>query len=130
MDTTHTLTPGRFCWLDLAASDAGRAQAFYAAMFGWTFREQRANGGVFTRVASGGRELGSLYALSPRQRAHGVPSHWTPYVAVTDVDAAAARAAALGGRTLVAPFEVEHTARIALVEDAVGALLGLWQAPT
>lgn len=44
--------------------------------------------------------------------------------------ALAPRIAALGGRILVAPFEVEGIARIALIEDAVGAVLGLWQAPS
>ena len=32
-----------------------------------------------------------------------------------------------GGRILVAPFDVEAMARIALAEDAVGALIGLWE---
>jgi predicted enzyme related to lactoylglutathione lyase len=35
--------------------------------------------------------------------------------------------AAWGGRLVVAPFDVPGTARIALIEDAVGALVGLWQ---
>jgi predicted enzyme related to lactoylglutathione lyase len=127
MDTSNTPSPGAFCWLDLAAADADRAKAFYARLFGWTFHDQHANGGTFTCLRSGSQNLGSLYALSPRQLAHGVPSHWTPYVRVVDLDAAAARAVDLGGRLVIAPFEVAHTARIALIEDAVGALVGLWQ---
>jgi predicted enzyme related to lactoylglutathione lyase len=127
MDTSNTPSPSAFCWLDLAAADADRAKAFYARLFGWTFHDQHANGGTFTCLRSGSQNLGSLYALSPRQLAHGVPSHWTPYVRVVDLDAAAARAVDLGGRLVIAPFEVAHTAHIALIEDAVGALVGLWQ---
>ncbi len=116
-----------FCWFDLAARDMALAKSFYAQAFGWRFETVRVNGGYFTRCRAGAHEVGSLYPLKPAQREHGVPSHWTPYLRVDDVDARAARVAALGGRVLVAPFEVEHTARIALIEDAVGAVLGLWQ---
>lgn len=119
--------PGTFCWLDLAASDADSAMAFYAQAFGWRFETQRANGGHFTRCRAGGRDVGSLYPLKRAQLEHGVPSHWTPYIRVAKVDALASRVAALGGRVLVAPFDVQGTARIALIEDAVGAVVGLWQ---
>lgn len=119
--------PGTFCWLDLAASDAGQARAFYAQVFGWHFADQHANGGRFTRCRVGTQDVGSLYGLRPAQLAQGVPSHWTPYLRVEDTDATARRIAPAGGRIVVAPFDVQHTARIALVEDAVGALVGLWQ---
>lgn len=124
------LAPGTFCWLDLAARDAALAKRFYAGAFGWTFEEQRANGGVFTRCHAGdagGRGVASLYQIRRAELDRGVPSHWTPYIAVADADAAARRAAGLGGRLVVAPFEVNGIARIALIEDAVGALVGLWQ---
>jgi predicted enzyme related to lactoylglutathione lyase len=119
--------PGHFCWLDLAASDAVLAKAFYAEVFGWTAREQPANGGFFTRWLLDGRTVGSMYPLGIAQRVHDVPSHWTPYVRVDHVDAAAQRVLACGGRLLVQPFDVDAMARIALVHDAVGAQLGLWQ---
>lgn len=119
--------PGTFCWLDLAASDESRAKQFYAQAFGWTFHDQKANGGRFTRCFAGEQAVGSLYPLRRAQLEYGVPSHWTPYVCVDDVDAAAQRIVPLGGRLVVAPFDVEGVARIALIEDAVGALVGLWQ---
>jgi predicted enzyme related to lactoylglutathione lyase len=120
---------GTFCWLDLAASDAGRAQRFYAQAFGWHFHERAANGGRFTLCRAGERDIASMYPLRRAQLEAGMPSHWTPYVAVPDLQAAASRVTASGGRIVVAPFDVEGMARIALVEDAVGALLGLWQSP-
>ena len=119
--------PGTFCWLDLAASNAAVARQFYAQAFGWSFVDQQANGGVFTRCRVGGRDVGSLYQLRRAQLDRGVPSHWTPYIRVSSVDSAASRIAILGGRLVVAPFEVDATARIALIEDAIGALVGLWQ---
>ena len=119
--------PGSFCWLDLAARDVARARAFYGAAFGWTFTEESANGGWFTRLHAAGRPAGSLYQLRDALVDAGVPSHWTPYIRVEDADTALQRTTQCGGRTLVAPFVVEGNARIALLEDAVGALIGLWQ---
>lgn len=119
--------PGGFCWLDLAAADAARAKLFYAQAFGWTSRDQHANGGLFTRWTAGGQEIASLYQLRRAQLDAGIPSHWTPYVLVANVNAAALRITECGGRVIVAPFDLPGSARIALIEDAVGALLGLWE---
>lgn len=127
MQAPDQTPPGSFCWLDLAASDARAAMDFYAAAFGWTFATVQANGGSFTRCIAGDADVGSLYPLPRAQLEHGVPSHWTPYVRVDDIDALCSRVAALGGQVRVRPFDVDRTARIALIEDAVGALLGLWQ---
>lgn len=127
MPSLYPPRPGAFCWLDLAARDAGRARSFYAQAFGWTFRDQSALGGHFTRAQLGGHDVASLYQLKQAQIEHGVPSHWTPYVGVAQVEAAVQRVGACGGRVIVAPFDVPGVARIALIEDAVGALVGLWQ---
>jgi len=119
---------GRFCWLDLAAVDAAAAKRFYADAFGWRFADVRANGGVFTRCSDAdGRDVASLYQLRRDDVERGAASHWTAYLAVADVAVAARRVAAAGGRVLVQPFAVEDVARIALVEDAVGAVFGVWQ---
>ena len=118
-----------FCWHDLAAADAPAAVRFYGAVFGWSAAVQRANGGSFLRLRSGRRDVGSLYPLGRAQLDAGVPSHWTSYVRVDDVEAAARRAHDAGGRVLVAPFAVEGTASIAVIGDPAGAALGLWQDP-
>jgi predicted enzyme related to lactoylglutathione lyase len=118
---------GQFCWVDLAASDAARAGAVYRDVFGWTAQEQSANGGAFTRLQHAGRDVGSLYQLSRKHLDNGVPSHWTPYVHVDDVDAITRRAVSCGGEVIVNPFAVSGVARIALIVDAVGAQAGLWQ---
>ncbi|MGD8350920.1 MAG: VOC family protein [Gammaproteobacteria bacterium] len=119
--------PARFRWLDLAAVDARKAADFYLGMFGWDTQREAANGGEFLRFAHAGEVLASLYQLGPRQIAGGVPSHWTPYIGVNDVGAMAARAAKLGGQVVVKPFDVDGMARVSLVTDSTGALLGLWE---
>lgn len=118
---------GRFCWVDLAASDAVGANAFYGNLFGWSSHEQPANGGSFTRLRLCERDVGSMYPLRQSQLDQGVPSHWTPYIRVDDVDDVVRRAASLGGRLIVQPFAVSDIARIALILDSVGAHVGLWE---
>ena len=118
---------GRFCWVDLAATDAAHAVDFYTGLFGWNAREHRANGGSLVRLAHEGRDVGSLYQMRDTARRTGVASHWTPYVKVEDARAACERASELGGSLVVSPFTVDGMARIALVVDPVGAAFGLWE---
>jgi uncharacterized protein len=118
---------GQFCWVDLVATDAACAEAFYSELFGWTSREQAANGGTFTRMRLSGRDVGSLYQLSRDHLDRGIPSHWTPYIRVDDVGDAARRAATFDGKVIVRPFEVSGVARIAIIQDSVGAHVGLWE---
>ena len=122
-----TAAAGEFCWLDLAATDAVAARRFYRNMFGWSAHERSANGGHFTHLRLAGRDVGSLYQLSNHVLERGAPSHWLPYVRVGDIETSARRTAQHGGQVLVRPFEVEGVARIALILDAVGAQVGLWQ---
>ena len=106
---------GRFCWVDLAATDAARATDFYGQVFGWAPCEQLANGGSFTRMRLSDQDVGSIYQLKRAHRDQGVPSHWTPYIRVDDVDHVA--------RGVV----VSGIAQIALILDSVGAQVGLWE---
>jgi len=117
----------QFCWLDLAATDADSAKAFYGKLFGWTSYEQPANGGSFTRLRLSDHDVGSLYQLREALLDHGMSSHWTPYVRVDNVSDAVQRATFLGGTMIARPFVVSGIARIALIQDSVGALVGLWE---
>jgi predicted enzyme related to lactoylglutathione lyase len=116
---------GRFCWVDLAATDAARAKDFYGQVFGWTPCEQPANGGSFARMRLSDQDVGSIYQLKRAYRDQGVPSHWTPYIRVDDVNNAAQRVVSHGGKVIVRPFVVSDIAQIALILDSVGAQLGL-----
>lgn len=126
------MVPGTFVWQDLASDDVDRAAAFYAAMFGWQCRTAQANGGVFHRLSLEGRDIASLYRIGEAARMRGMRPHWTSYISVPSVDEAAARAEANGGAVLVQPLDIGapgalRLARIALIGDPDGAVLGLWE---
>lgn len=127
MNNVDTVPAGRFCWLDLAATDAATATRFYHRLLRWTSYEQPANGGHFTRLQASGRDVGSLYQLRRELLGRGATSHWTPYVCVLDVDDTTRRASEIGGPVIARPFEVSGIARIAVTVDGVGAHIGLWE---
>jgi predicted enzyme related to lactoylglutathione lyase len=116
----------RFCWVDLATVDQ-RAAKFYCRLFAWTVRDRRVGEGRYSTFADRAAPFASLYQLARKQIEHGVPSHWTPYVSVPDVDAAASKAAGLGGQIIVPPHDAGGLARVSLIADPTGALIGLWQ---
>lgn len=116
-------------WADCATTDLAGAEAFYAAVFGWTAeRAGTSDGGFYSVQRLGGRMVAGLYELSAPMRQMGVPPHWGTYIHVDDVDAALARARAEGGTVLDGPFDEPGVGRIAIIRDAVGAHVRLWHA--
>ena len=86
---------GTVSWVDLMAWDLEKAQAFYGALFGWTFEVGVEGNGYYTmarrRAAARG---GADAALQGR----AVPADLEPYFAVESVDRSVARLKELGGR--------------------------------
>ena len=128
MNTPSKSLPGRFIWHDLAAADTTAALEFYGAVFGWKGIAENANGGQFIRLQCDGQDVGSMYRLSQREHLSGVPSHWTPYIGVADIGDTIRKVRIAGGQVVVGPFEVEGVARIAVVADVLGCIMGLWEA--
>jgi predicted enzyme related to lactoylglutathione lyase len=106
-----------------------RASDFYQKLFGWTAHANAVGKGTFGLFQLNNSNIGSVYQLNPRQLEQGTPSHWTPYVAVQSADETASRAANLGATVVIEPFFIPGIARITLLQDPVGALVGLWQRP-
>jgi predicted enzyme related to lactoylglutathione lyase len=112
---------GRFVYHDLLTTRPADARRFYAALLGWTCTPRDAGGFEYTDVRAGAYRFGGMVPLDP---AHGMPSHWTGYVAVEDVDAACARAEAAGGRVCVPPHEIPgRVGHFAVLNDPTGAML-------
>jgi uncharacterized protein len=117
--------PGRFCWPELATTDAAAARSFYAELFGWDLRDVAATKTIFTLA---GRDAAALYPLAASPGDRGASPRWNSYVAVASADASAAAAVSLGGTVLTEPFDVGMSGRTAVVRDSQGATLSLWEA--
>lgn len=126
MAEMQSYMPGTFCWVDLATPDPEAAKAFYGSVFGWTAEDPYRDLGVpYTMLSHGGRQACGLYPPSPEQ---GPTPYWSSYVNVTDVDATAERAVALGATPVMPAMDVMGEGRMCVIQDPTGALVGLWQA--
>src|SRR4051795_6346055 len=97
------------CWVELAGTDPGRVQDFYAELFGWEPAGDR------FRLA--GRAVAGLARVRPER-----PAGWLTYLAAPDLDAMVEQGAAAGGHCLIRPTE-GHGGRYAIVQDRAGAAL-------
>jgi uncharacterized protein len=121
--------PGAFCWVELATSDQKAAKDFYGKLFGWAANDMPMGPNDFYTIFKlDGRDTSAAYTIRPDQKAQGVPPHWMLYVAVESADAAAARAAKLGGKVMAPAFDVYDAGRMAVISDPQGAVFCVWQA--
>ena len=100
-------------WFEVLGSDAGRSQAFYRELFGW-----EVPGGAYGQVSAGiGGGIGA-----------GGEARWaTVYASVADVEAALARAEALGGTRVYGPRAVDDHTETGAFRDPAGNLFGVYR---
>lgn len=112
--------PGCLTWNDLNTSDPEAAQRFYERLFGWRF--EKVEGGFdYWVIYNGERTNGGMRPFSEPERQAGLMSHWLPYFAVEDTDAALEKAGALGGRVMAGPYDVPGGGRIGVILDPQNA---------
>lgn len=120
---------GAFCWADNSSTDPEVAKAFYMDLFGWGKDDMPIGEGMtYTMFTKDGETVAALSGLSPELLERGIPSHWSNYVAVDNVDALVDKITDNGGNILVGPMDVFDSGRTMFIQDPTGAQLGLWQA--
>jgi predicted enzyme related to lactoylglutathione lyase len=124
MPTRESAPVGAPCWIELFTSDADRARAFYDELFGWTSEEPNPEFGGYINFSRDGVRVAGAMANDGSQ---GAPDGWTIYLAVEDAAATADAAAAHGGTVHVPPADVGDLGRFAVLGDAAGAIVGIWQ---
>ncbi|HEY2357334.1 MAG TPA: VOC family protein [Phenylobacterium sp.] len=115
---------GRFIWYELATSNGAGAKAFYPGLMGWDVDETTGAAMDYTIVGPGAG-VGGIAAMQPDMAAAGVPPHWTGYVAVDEVDAAAEKVKTLGGVVQVGPMDIPGIGRFAVIADPTGAAIAI-----
>ncbi|MCK5945016.1 MAG: VOC family protein, partial [Planctomycetes bacterium] len=114
--------PGRFVWHDLMTTDAVKSKTFYGALFDWEIEERPMQGFSYNMIHVGPGPVGGIIEEK------AIPmSHWMPYVAVEDVDAAAAKCKELGGTVCVLPTDIPATGRFAVLGDPQGAFFSVYK---
>lgn len=133
--------PGSLNFNGLNTRDAESAKSFYGSVFGWETLRLGGAGGMWRlpgygdflersdpdlrkRMAESGAPEGfedvvaSLNPIADDQPE--IPAHWGVTFGVDDADATAERAAELGGRVVVAPFDAPWV-RMTVITDPQGA---------
>ena len=114
----ETAGVGRVVWHELQSQDVGRSRIFYEELFGWRVEAPASTGEPALLRA----QTAAIGAMTKLPAPFG-PTRWIAYVSVSDAQAIAARAVALGCR-LIASRDVNGQ-RAAILEDALGARFGL-----
>jgi predicted enzyme related to lactoylglutathione lyase len=131
MATMTKHAPGTFSWVELGTTNQDAAKKFYAAVFGWTFKDtpMGPDAGVYTIFQNKDQPCAALYTLMPDMQKQGIPPHWGAYVTVNSADETAKKATTLGGKVMMEPFDVMGTlGRMAVIQDPTGAVFSVWQA--
>lgn len=121
--------PGTPAWIDLVTTDRPAAQAFYRAVFGWSFENQILdNEVVYVLARHNQREAAGMASRTPEEVALGVPSAWNLFFATEDIHKTCAHAASLGATVRTPPFGNPVVGKLAVLADPTGAPFSLWQA--
>ncbi len=112
--------PNQVVHFEVHGKDGKRLGEFYTQLFGW--KVDANNPMQYGLVSAASAGIGGGIAQSPQA------PKVTFYVAVDDLAVSLARAAQLGGRTLMEPHAVPGGPEIALFEDPEGNAIGLLRA--
>jgi len=121
--------PSALCWTELATTSAEKAQAFYPGLFGWVAQPSADPAMPYFEWVLDGNHFGGMMEIDEHWGPawKDIPSHWTVYFMVKDVDERTARAIALGAKIRVPPSDIPKVGRFAVIEDPQGAVFSLFQ---
>jgi predicted enzyme related to lactoylglutathione lyase len=119
---------GAMCWAELTTRDVAAAKTFYPAVFGWD-PETHEGEMPYTEfhLAPGADAIAGMMAMPDMVPAE-VPSYWSEYFGVDDVDASAAKAGELGATVVAGPADIPGGGRFAVILDPQGAVFGIFRA--
>jgi len=116
---------GTFGWSECQTRDVEKANAFYAAVFGWRPTAFEGGGpGQYTVFENDGRGIGGCMTM-PDMVPKEIPAYWLTYFIVDDADAAVSTATAQGGGVLAPAMDVPTVGRIAVLTDPSGAAFAI-----
>lgn len=132
MTATLTRTLGRFVWRELHTRDVAAAKRFYRALFGWRAEDvPMGPDWSYTLLYLGDKQVGGMNDIANLPDGGvGVPEHWTVYVSVADVDAAAELAISEGARQVAPCMDIPNVGRFAAIQDPQGAHINLFRSTT
>lgn len=113
---------GKCNWNELSTPDPASGNAFYAKVFGWKLADsmKMPDGGAYTFVDVGEARVGATMKQSP-----GAPPGWMFYFRAPDIEAAAEKVKAGGGKVHAGPMEVPGGDKVIVASDPHGVPFGV-----
>ncbi len=124
MPATESFAIGAPCWVDLMTSDTDRSRAFYSELFGWTADEPAEEFGGYFNFSKDGVWVAGCMSQQPGSE---MPDVWSVYLTSDDARKTAEATTANGGQVYVEPMDVADMGTMAVLGDAGGAAVGVWQ---
>jgi predicted enzyme related to lactoylglutathione lyase len=115
---------GKVIFAQLVTPDLAAAKAFYAKLFGWTFRDIQFDDIPYAEAYFEGRPVAGMVEKPIKQDEHRQPA-WLNFISAGDVDVTARDALQRGGKILVQPREVGGLGRAAVLADPQGAVFAV-----
>ncbi len=119
--------PGALSWFELATPEPEHAVSFYTDVFGWTSTKHAHGNSSYIDLEAPGAAI--PFGGITSRAADAIPIQWTPYFTAHDADAAASRAADLGGSVITAPATLNNVGRLATLRDPQGAVFAAVSRP-
>ena len=116
-------TAGKFVWHEHVSPDPKQAESFYTQLFGWGTDVFKPGELDYTMISSGGRNHGGFSTALEG----APPPHWLSHIAVESLEETLEKTQSAGGRLAAGPFEMSEVGRVAIIADAQGAYVGLYQ---
>lgn len=125
MFTVSKYPHGTFSWADANSTDVDKARPFYTELMGWTVEEVPMGGGLmYSFLKKDGHNAAAISPMLPNME--GVPSHWSTYVTVDEIESLPDKVVAAGGTVIAPPFDVFDNGRMMVVQDPSGATISFW----
>ena len=118
---------GQPCWVELATNSWQEAKTFYMKLFGWDANDMPMEEGFYTMMHFDNDDVGAMYQMPKQMLDEGIPTHWTVYFAVDNVDACVELVKSGGGTVIAGPHDVGDAGRMAFIADTEGARFAVWQ---
>lgn len=114
---------GKFVWYELHTPDLEGAERFYGKVLGWTQRDAGVPEIRYTLNSAGDQDIaGMTTPMMPDS-----PHAWYGYIAVDDLDKAAAGAERSGATLMIPVSPIPGIGRFAMVSDPQGAAFAMIQ---
>jgi predicted enzyme related to lactoylglutathione lyase len=122
---------GRVVWRDLLTNTPEASRTFYGELFGWEFESPGLDFGVggsgdYMLIRHNGRLIGGIVDTQALGKRDNI-SQWITTMSVSDIVAVVARVSGAGGTVMAEPTAIGSRGRMAVIEDATGAVFALIQ---